>query len=87
MLLKVGATSHDLLKMMLQVCYLYHLENIGSSINKNVDYEPSNPVELSHKLMLEKFGSLQEELSSAGWTLSDGLVSRPRPYRIIEALP
>ena len=87
MLLKVGATSHDLLKMMMQVCYLYQLEKDGPSININVDSQAFSPVELSYKLMLENFGSLQEEVSSAGWALLDGLVSRPRPYRIVEALP
>lgn len=88
-LLKVGATSHDLLKMMLQVCYLYQLQNgpWRSLAKGDTDSCACSPVETSYKLMVDKFGLLQQELASAGWVTSDGLVSRPLSYRLMEALP
>lgn len=83
-ILKVGCTSHDLLKLMLQVCYLYQLQNGGPWATGKLDSHVASPVEISYRLTVDNFDRLQQELASAGWTTSDGLVARPLPYRLLE---
>lgn len=80
-LLKMGATSHDLLRMMLQVCYLYQL-HCGNS-----DLSDDGALKISYRYMADRFERVQHDLVSSGWVTSDGLVSRPLPYRLVESIP
>ncbi|MCO5551325.1 hypothetical protein L7F22_004826 [Adiantum nelumboides] len=80
-LLKEGATSRDLLKLMLQVCYLHQLRT--GPAEGGFDFYVSSPIEISHRLAVNKFDLIQKQLSSAGWSISDGLVARPLPYRLL----
>lgn len=80
-LLKEGATSHDLLKLILQVCYLHQLRS--GPAEEDRDFYVSSSIEISYRLVVEKFDLVQKELSLAGWSISDGLVARPSPYRLL----
>eukprot|EP00250_Pteridium_aquilinum_P003672 c13982_g2_i1 orf=436-2622(-) len=85
-LLKVGATSHDLLKLMLQVCYLYQLQNgpWRSLAERDMVSHAGGPLEISYKLAVDKIDLVQQELASAGWSTSVGLVSRPLTFRLLK---
>ncbi|KAI5061851.1 hypothetical protein GOP47_0022390 [Adiantum capillus-veneris] len=80
-LLKEGTTSRDLLKLMLQVCYLHQLRT--GQDEGDFDFYVSSSVEISHRLAVEKFDLVQKQLSLAGWSILDGVVARPLPYRLL----
>eukprot|EP00249_Psilotum_nudum_P017342 c26271_g1_i1 orf=283-2385(-) len=82
-LLKEGATAHDLLKVMLQASYLYQLETERALLAGKLpaDYDS---LKLSHDMVQEKYEHVKELLVCAGW-VTDGLVSRPKPYRLLDS--
>ncbi|KAH7424728.1 hypothetical protein KP509_11G021800 [Ceratopteris richardii] len=82
-LLREGATSHDLLKLVLQACYIHQLQS--GSADASDSYFDTSVLRASHKLAEDNLNMLKQKLVSAGWSLSDGLIARPLPYRLMVA--
>lgn len=81
--LKESSSSHDMLKSLFHVNYLYWLEkNVGiKSLGASDDCRPGGKLQISLEYVQREFGHVKCDGELAGWA-TEGLIARPSPNRI-----
>lgn len=81
--LKETSTSHDMLKSLFHVNYLYWLEkNVGiKSVGASDDCRPGGKLQISLEYVQREFNHVKCDGELAGW-VTEGLIARPSPNRI-----
>lgn len=81
--LKESSSSHDMLKSLFHVNYLYWLEkNVGiKSVGASDDCRPGGKLQISLEYVQREFNHVKYDGELAGW-VTEGLIARPSPYRI-----
>ncbi|WOH11468.1 hypothetical protein DCAR_0830955 [Daucus carota subsp. sativus] len=81
--LKEISSSHDMLKSLFHVNYLYWLEkNVGiKSLGASDDCRPGGKLQISLEYVQREFNHVKCDGELAGW-VTEGLIARPAPHRI-----
>ncbi|KAK1379170.1 Protein root UVB sensitive 1, chloroplastic [Heracleum sosnowskyi] len=81
--LKESSSSHDMLKSLFHVNYLYWLEkNVGiKSVGASDDCRPGGKLQISLEYVQREFNHVKCDGELAGW-VTEGLIARPSPNRI-----